>query len=233
MSDPGHQDRGYSGSIGWGKLVFEASHLACQSLVGGYMGTWISRLGQWGYWSWLTLAVLGWADLPDHQLVVCSFRTGELELFAVDLATGDARNLTRSPKSIEKYPACSFAGDRVAFISDRDGTDNLYVMNADGSDVQQLTHEKPGIKAGMASWTADGLWLYFGLYGSGPPRMCRIHPDGSDFQVVGEGIDPAVSPDGTRIAFARPLGDGHHLFIMRSDGSDARPLTKNGNKWAG
>lgn len=181
----------------------------------------------------LSLTVLGWGDLPGHELVVCSFRTGELELFAVDLATGDARNLTRSPKSVEKYPACSYAGDRVAFISNRDGTDNLYVMNADGSGVRQLTHEKPGIDAGMASWTADGRWLYFGLYGVGPPRMCQIRPDGSDFKIVGEGIDPAVSPDGERVAFARPLGDGHHLFVMKSDGSDARQLTKQGNGWAG
>jgi len=181
----------------------------------------------------LSLSVLGWIDPAGDRLVVCSFRTGELELFAVDPASGDAINLTRSPKSVEKYPACSYAGDRVAFISNRDSTDNLYVMNADGSGVRPLTHEKPGIDAGMASWTADGRWLYFGLYGGGPSRMCRIRPDGCDFEVVGEGIDPAVSPDGGRVAFARPLGDGHHLFVMKSDGSDARELTKRGNGWGG
>ena len=49
----------------------------------------------------------------------------------------------------------------------------------------------------MQSWTADGRWIYFGLFGGGPPRMCRIHPDGAGFEVVGRGgIDPAVSPDG-------------------------------------
>ncbi|QEH32051.1 translocation protein TolB [Aquisphaera giovannonii] len=181
----------------------------------------------------LSLAALGWSDPAGDRLVVSSFRTGELELFAVDTATGDAVNLTRSPGSIEKYPACSYDGGRVSFISNREGTDNLYVMRADGSEVRQLTREKPGINAGMASWTADGQWLYFGLFGGGPPRMCRIRPDGSDFRVVGEGIDPAVSPDGTRIAFARQLGDGHHLFVAKADGSDARQLTKAGNGWAG
>ena len=181
----------------------------------------------------LSLAVLGWSDPGGDRLVVCSFRTGELELFAVDPATGDAQNLTRSPLSVEKYPACSFAGDCVAFISNRDGTDNLYVMNSDGSGVRQLTREVRGIDAGMPSWTADGRWLYFGLYGGGPPRMCRIHPDGSEFQVVGEGIDPAVSPDGKQVTFARSLGDGQHLFLMNADGSDPRQLTAKGNPWAG
>lgn len=181
----------------------------------------------------LVPALLGRPDVPGGELVVCSFRTGELELFAVNPITGDARNLTRSPKSIEKYPACSFAGDQIAFISNRDGTDNLYVMKSDGSKVRALTREKPGVNAGMASWTADGRWLYFGLYGPGAPRMCRIRPDGSGFSVVGEGIDPAVSPDGRRIAFARSLGDGQHLFVMNSDGSNARQLTKTGNGWGG
>ena len=63
--------------------------------------------------------------------------------------------------------------------------------------------------------------------------MCRIHPDGSEFKVVGEGIDPAVSPDGKRVAFARALSDGHHLFVMDTDGSDARQFTAKGNAWAG
>jgi TolB protein len=179
------------------------------------------------------VAVVGGDDPTRDRLVVSSFRTGDLELFAVDPDSGDAVNLTRSPKSVEKYPACSYDGKQVAFISNRDGTDALYVMNADGSGVRRLTRERRGINAGMASWTADGRWLYFGLYGGGPPRMCRIRPDGSDFKVVAEGIDPAVSADGERVAFARPLGDGHRLFVMKSDGSDARELTKKGNVWAG
>ena len=166
-------------------------------------------------------------------LVVCSFRTGDLELFAVDPITGDARNLTRSPKSAEKYPGCSADGSRVAFISNRDGNDTLYVMDADGANPRRLTHEPRNIAAGMPSWTADGAWIYFGLFGGGPPRMCKIRPDGSGFAEVGTGIDPAVSPDGRRVAFARASGDGHHLCVMDADGSNVRELTKRGNPWDG
>jgi TolB protein len=85
----------------------------------------------------------------------------------------------------------------------------------------------------MQSWTADGKWIYFGVFGKFEPRMCRIAPDGSRFEEVGKGIDPAVSPDGTMIAFARSLPDGHHLFVMRTDGSNARRLTERGNVFAG
>jgi TolB protein len=121
----------------------------------------------------------------------------------------------------------------VAFNSDRDGTHNLYVIDADGKNIRQLTHEKPGVEAGMQSWTGDGQWIYFGLFGKGPPRMCRITLAGTHFQVVGTGIDPAVSPDGRTIVFARNLSDGHHLFAMDADGANVRQLTSGGNVFGG
>jgi TolB protein len=168
-----------------------------------------------------------------HELLVATFRTGDTEVFVVDPDTGDARNLTRSPRSKERYPSWSPDGKWVAFNSDRDGTHNLYLIGADGNNLQQLTHEKPGVEAGMQSWTADGKWIYFGLFGKGPPRMCRIAPDGKRFQEIAHGIDPAVSPDGQRIAFAETRMDGHHLRIMDVDGSNNRMLTGTGNKYFG
>lgn len=173
------------------------------------------------------------ADPLGHELLVATFRTGDTEIFVVDPDSGDARNLTRSPKSQERYPSWSPDGRLIAFNSNRDGTYNLYVLGADGQGLRQLTHEKPGVEAGMQSWTADGKWIYFGLFGKGPPRMCRIAPDGTQFQEVGQGIDPAVSPDGKQIAFARALKDGHHLFIMNADGTNVRQLTPKGNAFAG
>ena len=168
-----------------------------------------------------------------QRLAVATFRTGDTEIFAVDPDSGDARNLSRSPSSGERYPSWSPDGSKIAFNSDRDGTYNLYVMDADGGNVRPLTHEKPPVVAGMQSWTADGRWIYFGLFGTGAPRMCRVAPDGSGFKVVGEGIDPAVSPDGKTIVFARALPKGHCLFAMDEDGSNVRQLTTRENPWAG
>jgi TolB protein len=175
----------------------------------------------------------GRGELAGYELLVASFRTGDTEIFIVDPQTGDARNLTRSPKSQERYPSWSPDGKRVAFNSDRDGTFNLYVIGADGSNLRQLTHERRGVEAGMQSWTADGKWIYFGLFGQGEPRMCRIAPDGSHLQVVGKGIDPAVSPDGKTVVFARPREDGHHLYAMDADGTNLRQLTPRGNAFGG
>jgi TolB protein len=181
----------------------------------------------------LSQALAGGGSLAGHELLVATFRTGDTEIFLVDPDLGDARNLTRSPRSRERYPSWSPDGMQIAFNSDRDGTFNLYVVGADGANLRQLTHEKRGVEAGMQSWTADGKWIYFGLFGKGEPRMCRIAPDGSGFQEVGKGIDPAVSPDGKLIAFARALKDGHHLCIMNADGTGIRQLTPKGNAFGG
>src|SRR5579871_5353874 len=81
-------------------------------------------------------------ELAGHQLLTASFRTGDTEIFIVDAETGYARNLTRSPQSRERYPSWSPDGRMVAFNSDRDGTHNLYVIDAEGINLRQLTHEK-------------------------------------------------------------------------------------------
>lgn len=175
----------------------------------------------------------GQEELPNAQLVVASFRTGDTELFLVDPRSGDARNLSRSPRSSERYPSVSPDGRWIAFNSDRDGTFNLFIMDTEGQKVRQLTFEKPPVVAGMASWTGDSQWLYFGLFGGGPPRICRIRHDGKHFQVLGTGIDPAISPDGQTIAFAREVKGGHCLFAMTADGVHLRQLTRRPNPWAG
>src|SRR5579884_1634905 len=80
-------------------------------------------------------------ELAGRELLVATFRTGDAEIFVVDPDTGDARNLTRSPGSQERYPSWSPDGRLVAFNSNRDGTHNLYVIGADGTGLRQLTHE--------------------------------------------------------------------------------------------
>jgi Tol biopolymer transport system component len=50
------------------------------------------------------------SDLQGHQFLVTSVRTGDAEVFLVDPATGDATNLTRSPKSEDRYPCWSRDG---------------------------------------------------------------------------------------------------------------------------
>jgi Tol biopolymer transport system component len=60
-----------------------------------------------------------------------------------------------------------------------------------------------------------------------------VHPDGSEFMLLTEGMNPKLSPDGTRIAFERQVGSYWQVFTVDADsGSDLTQVT-NGNANAG
>src|SRR5579859_819947 len=94
-------------------------------------------------------------ELSGYRLLITSVRTGDTEIFCVDPDLGDAINLTRSPKSEDRYPCWSDDGKRIAFISDRAGGANLFVMDADGTQVRQITHTTAVCY--MPSWVGDRI----------------------------------------------------------------------------
>ena len=106
-------------------------------------------------------------------------------------------------------------------------------MGADGKNLRQLTHEVKPAETGMQSWTADAQWIYFGIFRKGKPQMCRIHPDGSGFELVGYGIDAAVSPDGRTIVYAKNDEKGHYVYAADADGKNERQLTTEPNAFDG
>jgi TolB protein len=165
-------------------------------------------------------------DLSGHKFLVTSVRTGDTEVFVVDPETGDAINLSRSPKSEDRYPCWSPDGGRVAFISDRAGGANLFVMDADGGNVKQLTRT-PAV-CYMPSWVGERIVL--GMHGA-RPEMASLRDDGTDLKMLGEGHDPCLSPDGKKIVYTGPCPGGVTVFAMNADGSNKRQLVKEANPW--
>ena len=100
--------------------------------------------------------------------------------------------------------ACSEPNARIAFISDRDGDEELYVMNADGSDVTRLTHTGGHIIC-CPRWSPDGQRIAFTSNQNGNHDIYLVNADGSGLtQLTHSDRDdskPDWSPDGQRIAF--------------------------------
>ena len=163
-------------------------------------------------------------DLAGYKLLVTMVRTGDTEIYLVDPHWGDARNLTRSPKSEERYPCWSPDGKQIAFISDRDGPPNLYVMKADGSGVRRLTRTRAVCY--MPSWS--GNLIVFGMHGD-KPEMASIRPDGTNLRILGDGHDPCISPDGKQIAYTGEVRGGVTVFLMDVDGGHKRQLVREVN----
>lgn len=156
-----------------------------------------------------------------------SVRTGDTEVFEFNPATGDARNITRSPQSEDRYPCWSPHGKQIAFTSNRDaGTFNLFTCDADGSNVHQLTHETGTAVAYMPSWVGDRI--AFGLHRE-KPEMASVNADGTDLKLLGEGHDPCFSPNGKRIAYTGQVEGGVTVFVMDADGDNKRRVVKDVN----
>ncbi len=81
-------------------------------------------------------------------------------------------------------------GDRIAFMSNRDGNWELYVMNDDGSDLRRLTNN--AAHDGLPAWSPDGRTLAFVSNQGGPWAIWAMSPDGSNrrklFNVGGGGL---------------------------------------------
>lgn len=168
-------------------------------------------------------------NLAGQELLLTSVRTGDMEVFVVNPVTGDARNISRSPKSEDRYPCWSPDARNICFMSDRESTTNLWICNADGSHVRRL-NRTPDV-CYMPSWqkTPAGERIVFGKHGD-KPMMASIRPDGSGEFSLGEGHDPTLSPDGKLITYTGHAEGGVTVFVMKYDGSDKRQIVRDISK---
>lgn len=161
----------------------------------------------------------------------------------------NVRQLTRVGRGEVTSWLPDWSPDRnwIAFSSNRTGPwDDLYVMDADGGNVRQLTNT-PEVSEHNAAWSPDGRHI---AYDAAPIASDRtrqaaqvwiIDTDGSNARPLTTGSSqnsyPAWSPDGLTIAF---VSDRHAdvasdlmstedgaIYLMEADGSNVRRLTED------
>lgn len=159
-----------------------------------------------------------WLDLdvaPDGRTLVFSMLG---DLYRLPIAGGRATRISSGP-AWDIQPRFSPDGREIAYTSDRDGGNNLWRMQADGSDATQVTRERFRLLNNPA-WTPDGQYLigrkhFTGLRSLGAGELWLYHRDGgeglaltkqkNDQQDLGE---PAVSPDGRHVYFSEDVSSG-------------------------
>lgn len=123
--------------------------------------------------------------------------------------------------SYEQQPRWSPDGTQIAFVSDRAGGDNIWIMNADGTNRKQLTKEDFRL-LNQPSWSPDGrfivakkhfttarslgtgeVWLYHVAGGGGVQLVKRV--DEKHQKELGE---PTYAPDGKSVYFTRNITPG-------------------------
>ena len=124
-------------------------------------------------------------------------------------------------------PGAAEAAGRIAFVSDRDGNWDVYVMNADGSDVTRLTDAAAWDQ--WPSWSPDGMRIAFHSDRDESWDIYAMNADGSDVTRLTDDtasdLGPSWSPDGRRIAFYSDRDGDFEIYVMDADGSGVTRLT--------
>jgi Tol biopolymer transport system component len=136
-------------------------------------------------------------------------------------------------------PVFSPEGDKIAFrgytkagghTSTGGANYDLFVMNADGSGLANLTKSPEDVETGFgqsfAQWSPDGSMIAY----EGDDGLYVMNADGSDQRKLASGANPTWSPDGAWIAFAMGRDHGADLWKIHPDGTGLAQLT-NSTGW--
>ena len=149
---------------------------------------------------------------PDGKSIVFDLLG---DIYLMPFSGGEARALTSGP-AYDVQPRFSPDGKKISFTSDRDGIDNLWIMDVDGKNLKQITKEKER-QVNNGVWTPDGQYLvgrkhYRNTRSLGAGEMWLYHiGGGSGLQLTKrrnwqqDAGEPSVSPDGRYLYYSEDV----------------------------
>ena len=183
---------------------------------------------------------------PDgRRIAFTSYRDyGNREIYVMDADGGAPENLTIH-EAFDASPAWSPDGERIAFVSDRNGdvevrfgrnNTDIFVMDAAGSGVEQVTSDPLSRSAENPAWSPDGSSIAFSKFGEGAQtghgfsgifvlelssREVRLLTDED-----GLAWGPSWSRDGRWIAYVETVEyEESHVWRIPAGGGEAHQLT--------
>ena len=117
---------------------------------------------------------------------------------------------------------------KIAFTSTRDGNTEIYIMNPDGTEPMNVSHNA-GTEDYNPTWSPNGKRILFISNREGIFDLYVMEADGTNVQKVFKTEelrrDPTWSPDGKQIAYAQGEEPNQVIYIAAIDGTSAEKLT--------
>jgi TolB protein len=162
-------------------------------------------------------------DLASRQIILGKRYAGE---------TGWARRIahTFADEIVRQFTGQpGIALTQIAFSSERSGSKEIFLMDADGSNQRPISaHHSISLSP---SWMPRGDALAYVSFFGGPPGVYFADlASGRKRPLVTDGsfnASPAVSPDGSRVAFARSVDGNIEVFLADVQGGNLRRLTNS------
>jgi TolB protein len=168
--------------------------------------------------------------LPPEYLLSLS-QTPIFDASSGNLLTSDGA--TPTPAFVSQNPgvrAFSLAQSQIVYVCHVNFSDEICLMNGDGSESRQLT-SIPGTDW-YPSISPDGTTIYFSSQRrNGPFNIYSMNTSGGDLQQltrnIADNYAPELSPDGTRIVFTSTFGESgdQNIWVMNANGSNPFRLT--------
>lgn len=151
------------------------------------------------------------------------------QLFVLDTGSGELVQLTREERWEFLEPDWSPDGSQIAFVSDRDGSYEIYTMELASMKVRRLTSDT--IPDRWPTWSPDGRRIAFSKRVSpGCSAIFLMQVDGGRPAQLTKGVGcdggPTWSPDGRQIAYHSNEEGNFDIHVIDSGGGNPRRLTR-------
>jgi Tol biopolymer transport system component len=163
------------------------------------------------------------------RVSVCSRRVAAFVAVCAGLVLAGCGQHVTSPLGEGAANVEALGASKIAFMSERDGNREIYVMNPDGSGQTNITNT-PDTDEWYPRWSPDGSQIAFATYRDG---NCEIYvmnaADGSSRRNLTR--NPAQeewcswAPDGTQFVFTSDRTGNSELYIMNAKGGGQTPVT--------
>ena len=164
---------------------------------------------------------------------------GGMSLFSVDIDGNNERRITAKPrnKNAGTWDAsASPSGDKAVFAAKRNGNWEIYSINADGSNLLNLSQNPKDQES--PKFSPDGNKV---VYIETETRAIKVmNADGTSKKQITpkevNAIVPAWSPDGHSIAYMRTVKEKyskqrHEIWVISAEGKNNRKVTDRVSKW--